>query len=97
MYLLGVLVLVLGVLVSIALHEVGHLVPAKLFGVKCTQYMVGFGPTIWSRRVGETEYGVRFCAAAGRENLVAVQFHPEKSSRAGLALYENFLAWSRTL
>ena len=47
--------------------------------------------------IGETEYGVRFCAAAGRENLVAVQFHPEKSSRAGLGLYENFLAWSRTL
>ena len=47
--------------------------------------------------LGETEYGVRFCAAAGRENLVAVQFHPEKSSRAGLGLYENFLAWSRML
>ena len=47
--------------------------------------------------LGETEYGVRFCAAAGRENLVAVQFHPEESSRAGLGLYENFLAWSRTL
>ena len=47
--------------------------------------------------VGETEYGVRFCAAAGRENLLAVQFHPEKSSQAGLRLYENFLAWSRTL
>jgi imidazole glycerol-phosphate synthase subunit HisH len=47
--------------------------------------------------LGETEYGVRFCAAAGRENLVAVQFHPEKSSQAGLGLYENFLAWSRTL
>lgn len=47
--------------------------------------------------VGETEYGVRFCAAAGRENLIAVQFHPEKSSRAGLRLYENFLSWSRTL
>ena len=47
--------------------------------------------------IGETEYGGRFCAAAGRENLVAVQFHPEKSSGAGLTLYENFLAWSRTL
>jgi glutamine amidotransferase len=46
--------------------------------------------------VGESEYGTRFCAAAGRENLVAVQFHPEKSSRAGLRLYENFLAWSGT-
>lgn len=47
--------------------------------------------------VGESEYGGRFCAAAGRENLVAVQFHPEKSSRAGLRLYENFLAWAGTL
>ncbi len=45
--------------------------------------------------IGETEYGARFCSAAGRENLVAVQFHPEKSSRAGLKLYENFLSWAR--
>jgi glutamine amidotransferase len=45
--------------------------------------------------VGETEYGGWFCSAAGRENLVAVQFHPEKSSGAGLTLYENFLSWAR--
>ena len=44
--------------------------------------------------IGETDYGKRFCAAAGRENLFAVQFHPEKSSRAGLKLYENFLSWA---
>jgi len=46
--------------------------------------------------IGETDYGTRFCSAAGRENLIAVQFHPEKSSRAGLKLYENFLAWVRS-
>ena len=44
--------------------------------------------------IGETDYGTRFCSVAGRENLVAVQFHPEKSSRAGLKLYGNFLAWA---
>lgn len=44
--------------------------------------------------IGETDYGARFCSAAGRENLLAVQFHPEKSSRAGLKLYENFLSWA---
>ena len=44
--------------------------------------------------IGGTDYGGRFCSAAGRENLVAVQFHPEKSSRAGLRLYENFLSWA---
>jgi glutamine amidotransferase len=47
--------------------------------------------------LGIADYGGAFCAAAGRENLVAVQFHPEKSSRAGLALYENFLSWARTV
>ena len=45
--------------------------------------------------IGETDYGVRFCSVAGRENLVAVQFHPEKSSKSGLRLYENFLSWAR--
>ena len=47
--------------------------------------------------IGETDYGTRFCSAAGRENLVAVQFHPEKSSRAGLKLYDKFLAWAGSI
>ena len=59
MYLLGVLFVAFGIGASIALHEIGHLAPAKRFsGVKVTQYMVGFGPTLWSRHRGETEYGV---------------------------------------
>jgi glutamine amidotransferase len=52
-------------------------------------------PAARSDVLGTAEYGARFCAAAGRENLVAVQFHPEKSSRAGLKLYENFLRWAK--
>ena len=47
--------------------------------------------------LGTSEYGEWFCAAAGRENLAAVQFPPEKSSRAGLKLYENFLVWAKSL
>ena len=54
-------------------------------------------PEVDSDLLGESDYGGRFCAAAGRENLAAVQFHPEKSSRAGLKLYENFLSWARGL
>ena len=45
---LGVLLFLLLIGVSIALHELGHLWPAKRFGVKVTQYMIGFGPTVWS-------------------------------------------------
>ena len=51
-------------------------------------------PSRESDLLGTAEYGTTFCAAAGRENLAAVQFHPEKSSRAGLRLYENFLSWA---
>lgn len=64
-FLIGVIVLVLGLAVSIALHEIGHLVPAKLFGVRVGQYMIGFGPTLWSRRIGETEYGVKALPLGG--------------------------------
>lgn len=56
-YLAGALILFFGLLVSIALHELGHFSFAKLFKVRTTQFMVGFGPTMWSWRRGETEYG----------------------------------------
>ncbi len=64
LYVVGIILFLLGLMVSIALHELGHLVPAKLFGVKVTQYMVGFGSTAWSRRRGETEYGVTRTASS---------------------------------
>jgi len=64
-FLIGVIVLVIGLAVSIALHEIGHLVPAKLFGVRVGQYMVGMGPTVWSRKRGETEYGIKALPIGG--------------------------------
>ncbi|HOA26627.1 MAG TPA: site-2 protease family protein [Arachnia sp.] len=65
------------IMASIALHEVGHLVPAKLFGVKVTQYFVGFGKTLWSRRKGETEFGVKAVPLGGYVRLVGM-YPPEK-------------------
>jgi membrane-associated protease RseP (regulator of RpoE activity) len=64
-YILGVLVVLLGVAISIGLHELGHLLPAKLFGVRVTKYMIGFGPTLWSRKRGETEYGIKAIPLGG--------------------------------
>ncbi|MHA3836443.1 M50 family metallopeptidase [Terrabacter sp. AAH1] len=72
LFLVGVLVVVVGVALSIALHEIGHLVPAKKFGVKVTQYMVGFGPTVWSRRRGETEYGIKAIPLGGYVRMVGM-------------------------
>ena len=72
LYALGVLIFAVGLLLSIALHEVGHLVPAKKFGVKVTQYMVGFGPTVWSRRKGDTEYGVKAIPLGGYIRMIGM-------------------------
>ena len=70
--LIGVLIFFFGIMASIALHEVGHLVPAKRFGVRVTQYMVGFGPTVWSKVRGETEYGVKAIPLGGYIRMVGM-------------------------
>ncbi|GAB3458871.1 imidazole glycerol phosphate synthase subunit HisH [Massilia terrae] len=44
--------------------------------------------------IGETDYGAPFCCAVARDNVVATQFHPEKSAAAGLRLYRNFVHWN---
>jgi membrane-associated protease RseP (regulator of RpoE activity) len=72
LYLLGVLIFAFGLLASIALHEVGHMVPAKKFGVKVTQYMVGFGPTLWSRKKGDTEYGFKSIPLGGYIRMIGM-------------------------
>jgi len=68
----GWLCLLLGLAVSIALHEIGHLLPAKKFGVKVTKYMVGFGPTLFSRKRGETEYGIKAIPLGGYIQMVGM-------------------------
>lgn len=76
----GILIVILGILLSIALHEIGHLVPAKLFKVRVTQYMVGFGPTVWSKRRGETEYGIKAVPLGGYVAMIGMYPPPEEDS-----------------
>jgi membrane-associated protease RseP (regulator of RpoE activity) len=71
-YLLGVVIFVLAILTSIGLHELGHMIPAKKFGGKVTQYFIGFGPTVWSKQVGETEYGVKAIPLGGYVKIVGM-------------------------
>ena len=72
LYTLGVLAFVLAILASIGLHELGHMIPAKAFGGKVTQYFIGFGPTVWSRRKGETEYGLKAVPLGGYVKIVGM-------------------------
>ena len=71
-YTLGVVAFVIGVAISIGLHEAGHMYPAKKFGVKVTQFFVGFGTTIWSFKRGETEYGIKAFPLGGYVKLVGM-------------------------
>ncbi|MER6124071.1 site-2 protease family protein [Streptomyces sp. NPDC001795] len=80
MMILGIVVFVFGLLVSIAWHELGHLSTAKLFGIRVPQYMVGFGPTIWSRKKGETEYGIKAVPLGGYIRMIGM-FPPGPDGR----------------
>ncbi|MEW1720799.1 site-2 protease family protein [Streptomyces sp. NPDC093109] len=77
---LGILVFVAGLLFSIAWHELGHLSTAKMFGIRVPQYMVGFGPTIWSRKKGETEYGIKAIPMGGYIRMIGM-FPPGADGR----------------
>lgn len=69
------------IMVSVALHEIGHLVPAKRFGVRVSRYFVGFGRTLWSTRRGETEYGIKLLPLGGYVRLMGM--YPPQPRRTG--------------
>ena len=70
--LVGILIFALLIGLSIALHEMGHLLPAKRFGVKVTDYMIGFGPTVWSSVRGETRYGLKAIPVGGFIRMIGM-------------------------
>ncbi|MFC9031878.1 M50 family metallopeptidase [Streptomyces arboris] len=77
---LGIAVFVVGLLFSIAWHELGHLSTAKMFGIRVPQYMVGFGPTLWSKQKGDTEYGIKAIPAGGYIRMIGM-FPPGADGR----------------
>ncbi len=83
LYLLGILIFLVGIAVSVGLHELGHYLPAKKFGVEVRQFMIGFGPTIFSRRRGETEFGVKTFPLGGYI-LMSGMYAPAKKPYRGL-------------
>lgn len=70
--LLGIVIFLLVIGLSIALHEFGHLIPAKRFGVKVTEYAVGFGPHVWRKQVGETKYAIRAIPLGGFIRMIGM-------------------------
>jgi membrane-associated protease RseP (regulator of RpoE activity) len=86
MFAIGIVLFALAILVSVALHECGHMWVARATGMKVRRYFVGFGPTLWSTRRGGIEYGVKavplggFCDIAGMTSFE--ELTPDEEPRA---------------
>ena len=79
---IGIVIFALLIALSIALHELGHFIPAKRFGVKVTEFMIGFGPGIWKKTKGETTYGLKAIPLGGYVRMIGM-LPPTVTGRSG--------------
>lgn len=98
LYWLGTAAFALAILISVSLHELGHMLTAKRFGMKVTQYFVGFGPTIFSFKRGETEYGLKAIPLGGFCKITGMTPQDDDVSEADQprAMWR-FPVWKRTI
>lgn len=93
----GILVFVFAILFVIMVHESGHFLVAKLFGFKATKFFLGFGPTVWSFRKGETEYGVKLLPLGGFVKIIGMSPYEEIPPEDEARSYANKPRWQRAL
>ncbi len=98
MFAIGIIIFALGILISIALHEAGHMWSARAFGMKVTRFFIGFGPTLFAFRRRETEYGVKAIPAGAFVKIVGMtpqddDVEPGDEKRA----MWRFPVWKRTI
>src|SRR5271165_889828 len=96
-FIVGIVIFVVALLGSVMLHELGHFLTAKKFGMRVTQFFIGFGKTLWSTFRGETEYGVKalpfggFVKITGMTSLEDVDVADEPRS------FRNQPGWQRII
>jgi membrane-associated protease RseP (regulator of RpoE activity) len=93
----GILIFVLAILLIVMVHESGHFLVAKLFGFKAPQFFVGFGPTVWSFKKGETEYGLKAIPAGGFVKIIGMNPYEEIPPEDQPRSYPNKPLWQRAL
>ena len=97
MDLLGWVIFIVALMFSVMLHETGHFVAAKRFGMKATRYFIGFGPTLWSTWRGETEYGIKALPLGGFVKIIGMtsmdEVDPEDEARS----FRRAPAWQRLI
>jgi RIP metalloprotease RseP len=93
----GILVFVFGVLLMILVHELGHFVAAKRFGIKVEEFFLGFGPRLWSFRRGETEYGLKAIPVGGYVRIAGMNPFQEPAPEDRGRLFGDKPAWQRAI
>ncbi|MBB5872258.1 membrane-associated protease RseP (regulator of RpoE activity) [Allocatelliglobosispora scoriae] len=94
-YALGLVALALALFVSVCLHEAGHMGTAKMFGMRVTRYFAGFGPTLWSFKRGETEYGIKGIPLGGFVKIVGMT--PQEDDADDPRAMWRYPVWKRTI
>jgi membrane-associated protease RseP (regulator of RpoE activity) len=96
-FIVGVLIFVVALLVSVMLHELGHFLTAKKFGMKVTQFFVGFGTTLWSTFRGETEYGIKALPFGGFVKITGMTSVEEVDVADEPRSFRNQPGWQRII
>lgn len=94
---MGPIVIIVGVLLMVIIHEGGHFVAAKFFNMKATEAFFGFGPTLWSMRRGETEYGVKAIPLGGYVRIVGMNPFEEVAPEEEHRTYRQKPFWQKSI
>jgi len=96
-FLFGVLIFVVALFISVMLHEFGHFATAKKFGMRVTQFFIGFGRTLWSTFRGETEYGVKVLPFGGFVKITGMTSIEEIDVADEPRSFRNQPGWQRII
>ena len=94
---LGGFITVFGIIAIVMIHETGHFVAAKKFGMKATEYFFGFGPRLWSTQRGETEYGIKAIPAGGYVRIIGMSPLEEVAPEEEHRTYRGKPFWQKSI
>ena len=94
---LGGLIVVVGIILMVMIHEAGHFVAAKAFGMKATEFFFGFGPRLWSFTKGETEYGVKALPLGGYVRIIGMNPFEEVAPEEEGRTYRQAPFWQKSV
>lgn len=94
---MGPVVMIVGVILMVIIHEAGHFIAAKAFNIKATEAFFGFGPRLWSTQRGETEYGVKAIPLGGYVRIIGMNPFEEVAPEDEGRTYREKPFWQKSI